>query len=259
MNLLKPASQRWHEKAFGGISYPVGQPLPESVTKIEHVENDQESRLIIDDIAGPKERPVLRSLLEIVSVRLHSIPAQTRERSQQVEQLLVDAREYLEAADEMYATLESERVEALQTTWNELQNQGRQLRKRINNDCQIVVNDAMRDWRAAEEKKGRAKAQLAVAFQSRRAVKLDRYSSREQIKAADDKYTVAVRALETATIEHIDAERALAQAENEQTLAQSKLSNLEIAMDRITAEIQGEKFHDPQTGLSIDPLAHLEQ
>ena len=194
-----------------------------------------------------------------MTARLHSIPAQTRERSQQVEQLLVDAREYLEAADEMYATLESERVEALQTTWNELQNQGRQLRKRINNDCQIVVNDAMRDWRAAEEKKGRAKAQLAVAFQSRRAIKLDRYSTVEQKKAAETKYQSAVQAMETAISEHIEAEQGLALAENAQTLAQSKLSNLEIAMDRITAEIQGEKFHDPQTGLSIDPSAYLEQ
>jgi chromosome segregation ATPase len=259
MDLLKPASDGWHRRAFGGIAYPVGQSLPESATPIIHVEDDQESRLIIDDIAGPSERPALRSLVEIVGARLHSIPAQTRERSQQVEQLLVDAREYLEAADEMYSVLEAERVEALRQTWDKLQTEGRALRKRINNDCQIVVNDAMRDWREAEAKKGRAKAQLAVAFQSRRAIKLDRYSTVEQKKAAETKYQSAVQAMETATVEHIDAERALTQSENEQTLAQSKLSNLEIAMDRLTAQIQGEKFHDPQTGLSIDPLAHLEQ
>ena len=58
MNLLKPASDGWHRRAFGGIAYPVGQSLPESATPIIHVEDDQESRLIIDDIGGPKERPV---------------------------------------------------------------------------------------------------------------------------------------------------------------------------------------------------------
>jgi chromosome segregation ATPase len=260
----KPMSQRLHERFFGGspnlgVAYPIAEPLPESATPIEHAENEQESRLIIDDINPPKERPALRSLVEIVGARLQSIKPKSKQRARQVAQMIADLQEPLESADEMYATLEAERVEDLQKTWDELQNQGRELKRRINNELQAAVNSSMMVWNAAEEKRGRAKARLQQAFESRRAVKLDRYSTQEQNKAAEAKYASALQAFEASKSEHVDAERAMAQAENEKTIAQSRLSNVEIAMDRVVAEIQGVKFHDPQTGLSVDPTSYLQQ
>jgi hypothetical protein len=272
----KPLSARLHERAYGGspmstgldpelvaqsfgVSYPVGESLPESRTAIIHVENETESGLVIDDINGPKEKSAQRSLYEIVTARLRSIKPRNKKRAQEVAQTLADLQEPLKALDELVATLQEEREEELQATWEQLQTQGRELKKRIDSELEGNVFTAMLAWNAAEEKRGKAKGRLGQAFDSRRAVKLDRYSTRAQIKSADDRYASAVEALQAASALHLEAERNKAQAENAKALASSKLRGIEIAMDRCVAEIQGVAFHDPATGLSIDPSAFLAQ
>src|SRR5277367_2917952 len=117
MNNLKPLSQTLHERFYGGpslgVSYPVNESLPESGTPVCHVENDQESGLLIDRLRTPKEKVIPQSLFEIVASRLQSIKPRSKARSKEVAQMVADLMEPLALADELIATLEAERVEDL--------------------------------------------------------------------------------------------------------------------------------------------------
>ncbi len=272
----KPMSQRMHEKVFGGsplstgldaalvaqsfgVALPVGESLHESDSHIAHVEDLRESPLLIDGIASPKAKPARKSLFEIVTSRLRSIKPRTKERAKQVAQALSDLQEPLMALDELIATLEAERFEDLQKTWDELQSQGRDLRRRIENEFTAVVNSSMMAWNDAEANKVRAKTMLETRIGERRALRLDRYSTKQQLADADLKVQTAVGALNAAKALHLEAERNKMEAENAKRLASGKLRAIEIAMDRCGAEISGVQYHDPATGLAIDPTANLAQ
>jgi chromosome segregation ATPase len=260
MNLLKPMSDGWHRRAFGGVAYPAGAPMPESATPILHVEDDAESGLLVDRSVTPEEKLQPKSLFELVTTRLQSVKPRNKKRAHEVAKILADLQEPLLALDELFATLDAERVEDLQETWEALQTQGRELKKRIESELTGDVYTAMLAWNAAEEKKGHAKGRLQQAFEARRTVKLDRYSTRENLKSAEERYRSALQALETASAEHLEAERKKAEAENAKLLASSKLRGIEMAMDQCVAEIQGVAYHDPNNfGLSTATPARIEQ
>jgi hypothetical protein len=124
------------------------------------------------------------------------------------------------------------------------------------NEVQAAVNTALSTWGDAEVKKVRAAQKLKAAKDSRRSVHNDRYSTEQEYAAADEKVTKAARALNTAKEEHLEAESAKATAENALALGRSELRGIEIGMDQCVAEPNGTVYHDPQTGLAIDPTAY---
>ncbi|MGB8801872.1 MAG: hypothetical protein WCC97_14400 [Candidatus Acidiferrales bacterium] len=268
--MFKAFSQQLHEQQGGspltptlnpqtvarnfGVAYEVAESLPESEGAIRHAEDERESGLLLDTKKTPATKPALQPLLAIAIGRLRTINPRTPERAHLVAQLIADSQETLAAIDEMVATLDRERVEALETRLEELRTLGRAQRKHLDT-LQSNVYTAMLVWNGAEEQKVKADSRLQIAIEHRRALRLDRFSSDEQLGAADEKVTSAVRKLNAAKDVHLRAERQKAEAENALALGQSELRAIGIAMDRCLAELKGQIYHDPETGLSVEPIA----
>jgi hypothetical protein len=272
--LFKSLSQTLHEQFGGspltptldpvkvarnfGVALEVGESLHESSQPIRHLEDEQQSALLLDNNKTPTAKPEPKSLFVIATTRLRSIEPRTKERAQQVAQLIADSQETLNAIDEMVATLEQERVEATQQRLDELRTRGREQRHRVNNELRGKVNTSLMNWNEAERNKVQASTRLQSRIDIRRALRLDRYSSDEQLAAADEKVASAVRKLNAAKAVHLEAEKKKADAENNLALGQSALRAIEIAMDQCLAELKGQTYHDPTTGLSLEPI-YLQQ
>ena len=257
-NPLSPAQEAQLVAQSFGVSYPVGESLPESEVSVGHVEDDQTSSLLLDNRKTPKQRVPPRSLFEIATARLESVKPRSQAQMQRVAQMLLDMREPLAAIDNLIGELEGERLQAISDRWEELKARGRDLREKIDNEFQAHINSALMSWNDAETKKVRAETRLQVCVDERRRLRLDRYSTEQQLADGDHKVLMSVRALNVAKAEHLEAERAKAEAENARKLAESELISVERAMDQCVAEINGAQYHDPETGLSISPTAYQE-
>jgi hypothetical protein len=140
----------------------------------------------------------------------------------------------------------------------ELRNRGRDLRQRLDNDLQGDVYTAMMVVNEAERNKVMAEQKLESRIISRRKLRLDRYSTDEQLLAANAKVKSAVRKLNDAKAVRLEAEKQRNEADNALALGSSELRGIEIAMDRCLAELKGIPYHDPNLGLSTDPTSQLQ-
>jgi len=242
-----------------GVAYEVNESLPESPTAIRHLEDEQESSLLLDTKKRPTQLAEPKSMFVIAIARLRSVKPRTREREQQVAQLIADSQETLVAIDEMVAVLNAERTDAIEARLEELRTRGRELRKRVNWDLPGDVLTAEQIVNVAEQQKVSAQSKLQSHIDRRRALRLDRYSSNEQLVAADEKVASAVRKLNAAKESRLQAEKKKNEATNALAIATSELRGIEISMDQHLAELKGQPYHDPSTGLSVDPLAYLQQ
>jgi hypothetical protein len=271
----KPLSARLHEKVFGGspmstgidrqllaqsfgVSIPAGKPFAESPVPELHVDHEVESGLLHDKHKA-SAKPELKSILELAAARLQSIKPRTIERAREVAQLITDLQEPLKAVDEMFAILETERVEALEQRAEQLRVRGRELRDKIEHQLQASLFDAMHALNASSKEKKDCEGQLGVAQRERTAIKKDRFATDKQRATADAKVTKAASALVLAQQTDWKRLQAHNDAENAVKLAQSELRNIEIAIDQCAAEIAGQVYHDTALGLSVDPTAHLAQ
>jgi uncharacterized protein YoxC len=246
-------------KSFG-VAYEVDESLPESPAPIRHVEDEpQESGLLLDKLKPltPKSEPV--PLIVIATRRLNSIKPRTKEMAQQVAQMIADIQAPLLAVDELVGILAMERVQAIEESLEQLRTRGRNLRSRVNNELQAAVYTAMSVVNAAEEAKVKAQTKLEGHISRLRQLRLDRYSTNEQLFTADERVKSSVRELNAAKEIRLQAEKRKAEADNALAIAQAERVGIEIAMDQCVAELQGQPYHDPATGLSVDPLSHLQQ
>ena len=62
------------------------------------------------------------------------------------------------------------------------------------------------EWNTAEAKKGRVATMLQTRIDERRALRLDRYATKQQLADADRKVSFAVGALNAAKALHLEAE-----------------------------------------------------
>jgi chromosome segregation ATPase len=246
-------------KSFGK-AYEIG-PLPESPVPIRHVEDEEQehSGLLLDKLKkiAPKEEPI--PLVVLATRRLNSIKPRTREMAQMVAQTIADIQEPLARVDELVGILAMERVEAIETRLEELRDRGRKLRRHVLHDLQGAVHTQVQAVNVAEQEKGSAQLQLDSCITRLRQLRLDRFSTNDQLIAADEKVKSAVRKLNKAKEVRLEAEKQKAEADNALAIGQAERVAIEIAMDQCSAELAGLAYHDPNTGLSVDPLAHLQQ
>jgi hypothetical protein len=237
--------------SFGASVYAPNEPLPESGLVERHVEDDVHSGLHLDERKLPS-RPTPRSLLSIARARLSSIEPKTKQRQQEIAQALVDMVGPLTALDNLVSSLEDERFEAIGERWASLQERGREVRKRLE-PLQAAVYAAMRAWNAANDKKEHCKLELQTNHAAARKIRTDRFASQAAIDKAEELVAKDRVAKQEADDEKLQAERNLATAQNALALGRAELEGITIAMDRCAAEIAGKPFHDPETGLSVDP------
>jgi len=243
-----------------GVAYEVGESLPESPVPIRHVEDEQqESGLLLDKLTPirPKAEPI--PLAVIATRRLNSIKPRTREMAKQVAQAIADCHQFLGTIDELVGVLAMQRVEAIEARLEQLRTRGREQRHRVNNELQGAVYTAMQIVNSAEQQKVMAQSKLDSRISRLRSLKMDRYSTDKQLADADEKVKSAVRKLNEAREIRLAAEKRKAEADNALAIGQSGLVAIEISMDQCAAELAGQPYHDPSTGLSIDPLAYLQQ
>jgi len=241
-------------RSFGGQVLPPNAPLPDSGKPENHVEFDTESPLRID--YHPLVRPRnLRSIADIVAARLGSIPPKTKQRAAQVEKMHLETREVLEAIDDLVSVLEQEHLQAIAVRWETLQARGRELRESFPS-LQEKINNMMMVVNEAESRKAHCKTQLQSHHYAAGKLSMDRFRSEEEIAAADALVASDRAAMDEASKQALAAQQELGQAENVLRLAQAELRGVVLGMDKCVAELNGQAYHDPATGLSIDPRTY---
>lgn len=270
--MFKPLTQTLFARSFGGspmspqldpalvaqslgVSYPVGQPLSENSIPVRHIEDDvSDSSLFLDELKIPSPKPATRSLYELAVTRLNSIKPRSKERAEQVAAMLGDLTQPFQAVDALVSVLESERSQALRDRWEELRLRGRALQSKIETELQANLNTAMMKVNAAEEKKGKISTRVQTSFQEVRAVLRNKFASEQEIHQAGARLAANKKASEAAALEALEAQRGLADAQNAMTVAKAAVLSIKTGMDQCSAELQGKPYHDPETGLSTDPV-----
>jgi len=243
-------------ESFGQV-LPAGEPLPDSGKPENHVEFDTESPLRIDH--HPFVRPRnLRSLVNIATARLASIPPRTKERADQVARMHLETRETLEAIDNLVALLEQEHFAEVIERWEALQKRGRELRASFLS-LQEKINNMMMQVNEAEARKAHCKTQLQSHHYAAGKLSTDRFRTEEEIAAADALVASDRAAMDEASQKALAAQQALGEAQNTLKLAHAELEGITIAMDRCVCELNGQSYHDPATGLSVDPRNYQDQ
>jgi hypothetical protein len=243
-----------------GVAYEVGESLPESPVAIRHVEDvQQESGLLLDKLTPIRPKAEPTPLAVIATRRLNSIRPRTREMAQKVAQAIADCHQFLSTIDELVGALAMQRVKAIEERLEQLRTRGREQRHRVKNELQGAVYTAMQIVNSAEQQKVMAQSKLDSRINRLRSLKMDRYSTDEQLADADQKVKSAVRKLNEAREIRLAAEKRKAEADNALSIGQSGLAAIEIAMDQCAAELAGQPYHSPEFGSSVDPLSHLQQ
>ena len=85
---------------------------------------------------------------------------------------------------------------------------------------------------------------------------MDRFRTEEEIAAADALVASDRAAMDEASKQALAAQQALGEAENVLRLAQAELQGIVIGMDKCVAELNGQAYHDPMLGLSVDTRAY---
>jgi len=241
--------------SFGAI-YPPGGPLPDSGLTENHVEDDEPSAIPIDERKLSNEpKPAPRSLLEIAKARLHSLEPRTAQRKMEVWKMLGTMIEPLRAVDELVATLEREHFAVFTERWEQCLEQGRELVDSLP-ALQRELAEAQQAVRLADQKKADAIGVLRSCVQSVR--KISRWATEAEIADAGHKEANAREAMQVATDRALLRMRELAEAETKLKRVENNLETLKTDMARLECSLKGVPFHDPETGLSVDPTAYKE-
>jgi hypothetical protein len=240
-----------------GVIYPPGSPLPNSGLTENHVEDDQPSAVPIDErkLNSKESKPAPRSLLEIAKARLRSIEPRSPERKAQVWKMLGTIVEPLRAVDEMVATLEREHFAFFEKRWEECLEQGRSLVDSLP-ALHKDLAAAQQYVREADQQKANAIGVLQSCVQSER--KISRWASESEIADAGRKTAKAREAMQVATDRALLRMQQLGDAEAKLKTVQANLEILKTDMARLECSLKGVPFHDPATGLSVDPTAYKE-
>jgi hypothetical protein len=233
---------------FGAV-VPVNEPLPETPSPLQHVEDDFD--LPIDEQAKrPAPKP---SLQELVNARLLSIKPRTPERQQEVMELIGSLLEPLKAADELVAVLEEEHFKAFDDRWEMIRRQGRELVDSLP-ALEKELAEAQNYHRESQEKKSHRRTDLETYSEERK--RISPWSTRLEIEAADKKLERAKAAMVAADEQEFERRKVLAVHEGKVATVRENLRLLKLELKRCEAELNGQPFFDPNYGLSTDPIAH---
>lgn len=242
--------------SFGAI-YPPGSPLPNSGLPENHVEDDEASAVAIDELKlhNTEPKPAPRTLLQIANARLQSLEPRTPARKAEVLKMLGSMIAPLRAVDEMVATLEREHFAFFEVRWEECLQQGRELVDSLP-ALQRALAEAQQAVREADQQKGNAIGVLRSAVQNAR--KISRWATEAEIADAKRKESKAREAMQVATDRALLRMRKLGDAEAKLKTVHANLDILKKDMARLECSLKGVPFHDPETGLSVDPKSYLE-
>jgi hypothetical protein len=227
---------------FGFVS-PVNEPLPE-------VDDIQPDDLPVDSRA-PRRSPA-PSLLTLATSRLLSIKAQTPERKQEVQEWLGRILEPFKALDEFIAALEEEHFAAIDDRWEVIRKAGRVLVDSLPS-IQAEVGSAQQYVNQSTEAKGHARSDLESAHEERQ--RISAWATSKEIAAADAKLLKAREAMKVAAQKAFEDLQTLAAAEGKLATCRENLRRHGLELKRLAAELRGEPYFDPDTGLSTDPMS----
>ena len=236
-------------RSFGAVS-PVNEPLPETGSPLVHAEDDFD--LPIDARAAKRaaERPPTPSLLSIINARLLSIKPQSARRQKEISQWLGLVLEAIPPLDILFATMEAEHFAAIESRWETIRAAGRELADSLP-DLESKVGAAQNFANQSQERKGHRKGDLEQVFEERR--RISKWATAAEIKAADERLSRARNAMTAATDKALADQQILAAAESKLANAREGLRLHSLELKRLAAEIRGEPYFDPSTGLSTDP------
>ena len=237
---------------FGAVA-DVAEPFPETDVPLVHAEDD-DTNIHLDQRAVKPQPP--RSLQSLAVERLRSLKPRSPERKQQVAEALAAMLEPIKAIDDLVATLEQEHFEAIDARWETIRKQGRVLQDGIPG-LQRELAAAMNHVNECEREKGKCKTVVEEAFYSRK--KISRFSTQKEISAADQKLESARNAMALATQDTLEAHQAMAVVEGKVATVKTNLATITTEMSRLEAELRGEAYHDPATGLSTSPVFYRDK
>lgn len=242
--------------SFGAI-YPPGSPLPNSGLPENHVEDDEPSAIPVDErkLYNNEPKPAPRTLLQIANARLQSLEPRTAARKAEVLKMLGTITGTLRAVDQLVATLEKEHFAFFEERWAECLEQGRTLVDSLP-ALQRDQAAAQQYVREADGQKDAAIGALQSCVQSER--KISRWATEAEIADAGRKTAKAREQMQTATDRALSRMQELAEVETKLRRVHDNLETLKKDMARLECSLKGVPFHDPETGLSVDPKAYLE-
>lgn len=237
-------------RSFGAVM-PVNEPFPEVAAPFD----DAGSEILLDDRA-PRLEPK-PSILELAMRRLQSLKPHTESRKEQVANAILALAVPLEALDQLISETEQEHFEAIDARREECRKRGRELVDEVIPKLDREVYK----WRQESQKSGEKKAERGADAQQcffERA-KISQWASAKEVGAADKRLENAKSASAAAAELALADMRELAVAESKLESAKGTLQLLHKELHRCAAELRGDVYHDPETGLSRNPLAHREK
>jgi valyl-tRNA synthetase len=234
---------------FGSV-VEVGKPLPETEVPLVHAEDDD---LVIQlDTRASRPAPV-PTILSIAMSRLQSLKPVNPEQEKQVLEMIATMTEPLRAVDQFVETLEAEHFKALDDRWENIRLKGRALLESLP-ALEAEFADRLQACNESGELKGQRKQDLQNHIEQRR--KINDFASAKEIAAADQRVEKSREAMASATQRALKDMQAMAAVESKIATTREKLAIAKTELHRLQAEIEGKRYFDPETGLSIEPLIH---
>jgi len=235
--------------SFGSV-VEVAKPLPETEVPLVHAEDDDQLIQLDVRATRPATPP---SLVSIAMRRLQSLKPANPEQQAQVMEMISLITAPLRDVDAFVATLEEEHFKAIDARWESFRQQGRELADSLP-ALQEEFAECLRDVNASAESKGQRIADLRARIEERR--KIGDFASAKEVAAADQRVEKAREAMALATQKALDDMRAMAVVEGRIETTQEKVKIAKTELHRLQAELRGERYFDPETGLSVEPLSH---
>jgi hypothetical protein len=232
---------------FGSV-VEIAEPLPESPFPTGHAEDDTGP---LPDQRARLRRPPVPVLL-LANARLTSITPKSAELKERVLAMLGEIQIPLQQLDALVELLETEHFEAIDARWEEIRQAGRTL-----HDSLPELEQGWGEWQNfsnnADQEKQQRRHDLEHKFEERKH--LSTWATTAEIKAADQAVSKAQNAAKLAGEKAFEYRKSLAAAESKLISARETLRLMRLEMQRLDSELAGTPYHDPETGLSIDPMA----
>lgn len=231
-----------------GVVATVGEPPPEAESPLIHAEDD-DSYIKFDQRAAKPEPP--RSLESLAVERLRSLKPRTPERRAQVMKVIGASTAVLKAIDLLVEEMEQERFAAIDARWEEIRKQGRILldsMPKLQKELAVCMNRV----NASASAKSDRRADLETWFEERKH--LSRFATEAEIRAANLKVAQAKDAARNAADDALTDQQELAAAEAALATCKANLQTHQTELSRLEAELTGQNYFDPETGLSSSPV-----
>jgi hypothetical protein len=191
-------------------------------------------------------------LLTIALTRLTSVKSLSPKHAKKIDRAIASVAG-LKAIDELIQTVEQERIKNLADQWEMRRKQGRKILESMD---QLIgaVNQSMMVHNESEAEKVRCKTQLQADHLA--ASRLSKWATQEEIRGAEELVAEDRTAKQAADERWLATLRALTEAQNAVAIARGQVAGIEQEMSRLEAELTGQRYHDPATGLSTDPVAY---